>query len=160
MRALPNTRACFVCGLENPAGLQLRFETDGEIARSTFAFRPDHVGFRSTVHGGILATVLDEIMVWSIGVQKKRFAYCAELTVRYVSPARPGESLVATGRLTLDRRGRIYETEGDIRRPDGQVVATATGKYMPIKGPETSAMLADLIGPVEALGFPPSNEAC
>ncbi len=149
MRALPNTRSCFVCGVENPLGLRLHFETDGEVARTVFTPRPEHVGFKETVHGGILSTVLDEIMVWAIGVKKRQFTYCGELVVRFQYPARPGEALVVTGRLVLDRRGRIYEAEGEVRNAAGRVVATSTGKYIPIKGPEAEALLADLLGPME-----------
>ena len=69
MLKLPHTRSCFVCGLNNPLGLKLDFETDGRIVRAHFAPRPEHVGFRETVHGGLIATVLDEAMVWVIGVR-------------------------------------------------------------------------------------------
>jgi acyl-coenzyme A thioesterase PaaI-like protein len=154
MQALPNTRSCFVCGVANPAGLQLHFETDGQSARCQFTPRPEHVGFKDTVHGGLLATVLDEIMVWAIGVQKRQFTYCAELNVRFHHPARPGDALSVVGQLTLDRRGRIYEASGTVTHASGILVATATGKYMPIKAPDAEAMLADLIGPLDALGLP------
>lgn len=92
-------------------------------------------------------------MVWAIGVQKRQFTYCAELNVRFQCPARPGDQLTVTGTLTLDRRGRIYEASGTITNAAGTLVASATGKYMPIKGPDTAAMLADLIGPLDALGI-------
>ena len=159
MRPLPNTRACFVCGVANPAGLQLHFETDGELARTRFTPRPEHVGFKNTIHGGILTTVLDEIMVWAIGVRTRQFTYCAELSVRFLHTARPGEPLTVTGRLTLDRRGRIYEAAGEIRNDAGKVVATSTGKYMPIKGPESAALWAEFIGPLDALQGPETPQS-
>jgi acyl-coenzyme A thioesterase PaaI-like protein len=63
MRMLPHTRSCFVCGESNPAGLNLRFETDGRTVQTRFVPRAEHIGFRQTVHGGLTATLLDEIMV-------------------------------------------------------------------------------------------------
>jgi len=64
MRELPHTHSCFVCGEANPLGLKLRFESDGQIVRTRFTPCPDHMGFKDVIHGGLLATVLDEIMVW------------------------------------------------------------------------------------------------
>ena len=105
MLKLPHTRSCFVCGLHNAGGLKLDFETDGRIAQARFIPRSEHVGFKRTVHGGLVSTVLDEAMVWAIGVRTRRFAYCAELTVRFLLPARPGDELLVVGELTADRRG-------------------------------------------------------
>src|SRR6185436_2207270 len=68
MKELPHTRSCFVCGESNSAGLNLRFETDGRIVQAHFVPRLEHVGFKATVHGGLIATVLDEIMVWACAV--------------------------------------------------------------------------------------------
>ena len=91
MKLLPHTRSCFVCGEANPAGLKLRFETDGRVVQTRFVPRAEHVGFRQTVHGGLIATLLDEIMVWACAVQTKRFAFCAELSVRFIGLVRPDE---------------------------------------------------------------------
>src|SRR6267154_5285639 len=109
MRALPHTRSCFVCGESNPIGLRLRFETDGRVVQTRFIPRIEHSGFKQIIHGGLIATVLDEIMVWACAVQTKRFAFCAEINVRFLSPARPGEELIATGKLATNRRNKIYE---------------------------------------------------
>src|SRR5215475_13925053 len=86
MQALPHTRSCFVCGEANPLGLKMRFETDGKIVHAKFSPRPEHIGFKGVVHGGLIATVLDEIMVWACAVQTKRFAFCAEMNVRFLNP--------------------------------------------------------------------------
>jgi len=62
MRELPHTHSCFVCGESNAVGLKLRFTTDGRVVHTRFRLRAEHIGFRGVVHGGILATVLDEII--------------------------------------------------------------------------------------------------
>ncbi|HVY71566.1 MAG TPA: PaaI family thioesterase [Verrucomicrobiae bacterium] len=143
MQKLPHTKSCFVCGTQNPTGLKLDFETDGNVVRSRFVPQPGWVGFQQTLHGGIVATILDEVMVWACGVQTKRLAYCAELTVRFVQPVRPGEETVATGEVTLNRRNKIVETKGEIRDADGGLLASATAKYIPLKEEETAKMLGD-----------------
>jgi uncharacterized protein (TIGR00369 family) len=146
MRELPHTHSCFVCGESNPVGFKLRPETDGRVVRAHFVFRAEHVGFRQTVHGGLTATLLDEIMTWACAVQTKRFAYCAELNLRYLQPARPHEATIATAELVANRRGRLFEAKAELRNESGAVLATATGKYLPIKDSELTDFAMDMVG--------------
>ena len=151
MQELPHTRSCFVCGESNPSGLKLIFHTDGKIVEARFTPAPDHIGFRETVHGGILATVLDEIMVWACAVQTKQWAYCAEFTVRFIQPAKPGEMIRATAELAENRRNKIFEAKGELRTADGVLLASASGKYLPLKPNLAQDMLGDLIGDTSAI---------
>jgi uncharacterized protein (TIGR00369 family) len=146
MKELPHTHSCFVCGDSNAIGLNLRFETDGHVVRTRFTPRPEHIGFKQVVHGGIIATLLDEIMVWACLAQTRRFAYCAELTLRYLNPLRPGEETVATGELAVNRRDKIFEARADLKDATGKIFATASGKYLPVKAVELSDMASDLVG--------------
>lgn len=146
MTPLPHTRSCFVCGESNAHGLRLRFHTDGRVVHTRFTPGAEHIGFKGVTHGGILATVLDEVMVWAVAVATRRFAYCAEMTVRFLRPARPDEELAATAELVADRRGKIFEAKGELRTAGGEVVATATGKYLPIPETEVAGMLTELVG--------------
>jgi uncharacterized protein (TIGR00369 family) len=153
MKELPHTHSCFVCGDSNAIGLNLRFETDGHVVSTRFTPRAEHIGFKQVVHGGIIATLLDEIMVWACMAQTKRFAYCAELTVRYLNPLRPGEEALATGELAVNRRDKILEAKAELKDSAGKTLATATGKYLPIKPVELADMAGDLVGdPGQILG--------
>jgi uncharacterized protein (TIGR00369 family) len=145
MQPLPHTRSCFVCGEANPLGFKMRFETDGKIVRAQFIPRIEHVGFKGVVHGGIIATVLDEIMVWACAVQVKRFAFCAEMNVRYLNPMSPGTEVVVTGELVANRKNRIFEARG-IAEANGLRLAESTGKYLPVKGASGSSMVTDFVG--------------
>lgn len=147
MERLPPTRNCFVCGTDNPIGLKLDLFAGPEVVETRFQFRRDCCGFRDTVHGGLIATVLDEIMVWAVGNATKQFGYCAEMTVRFLRPTAAGIPLVASGRLTENRRGRLFLAEGEIRDTTGTVLATATGKYMPIPGELRAGILSDFVEP-------------
>jgi uncharacterized protein (TIGR00369 family) len=126
--------------------LRLRFHTDGHLVRAEFTPRPEHIGFRDVVHGGIIATILDEIMVWACAVQVRKFGYCAEMSVRYQQPLRPGQVVVATGEMVANRRNRIFEAKAEIRSRDNSLMASATGKYLPLKADEMSGFLPDLVG--------------
>jgi uncharacterized protein (TIGR00369 family) len=146
MQPLPHTRSCFVCGEANPAGLKLRFETDGRIVQTRFRPRPEHVGFKQIVHGGLIATLLDEIMVWACAVQTRQFSFCAELNVRFLRPLRPDNEVLVTGELIFKRKNRIFEAKAALRDQCNLTLAEATGKYLPIKAGDLSEMVADFVG--------------
>ncbi len=146
MKQLPHTRSCFVCGDANARGFNLRSETDGKVVRTQFAFRAEHVGFKETVHGGLTATLLDEIMTWACAVGAKRFAYCAELNVRYLLPVRPNEPILAAAELVANRKGRLFEAKAEMKDQAGNVLATATGKYLPLKAADAVGMATDFVG--------------
>ena len=152
MTPLPHTHSCFVCGESNAHGLNLRFTTDGRTVHTRFTPRTEHIGFKGVTHGGILATVLDEIMVWAVAASTRRFAFCAELTVRFQQPAQPGLELLASAELTDNRRDSIYEAKAELRDATNRLIAAATGKYLPIPAAEVPTMLTELVGDISQLG--------
>lgn len=151
LRPLPHSRSCFVCGEANPLGLNLRFETDGRLVRTRFTPRTEHNGFRNIVHGGVIATVLDEILSWACAVHARRFSFCAELNVRYLSPMPTGGEVVLTAEVVNDRKGRLFEARGTAQDATGQTFAEASGKYIPLKNVNVAELATDLVGDVSWL---------
>src|SRR5262245_461657 len=92
---LPHTAGCLVCGRENPHGLHLHLHVDERTGQVETLFTPSqvHIGFEGIVHGGVLATILDEAMVWASTWQGRRFCVCGELTVRFKRSAEIGRPL-------------------------------------------------------------------
>jgi uncharacterized protein (TIGR00369 family) len=119
---------CFACGGKNPIGMQLAIELGEGTASTTWTPGPDFVGWEEKVHGGLITTLLDEVMAWAPS-SHDAWAVTAELRVRFRSPANPGEPLRASGRV-LARRRRIYEVAGEVRGEDGRVVAEASGTFL------------------------------
>ena len=101
--------------------MRLRIELGEGTARTEWVAGEDYVGWSDKLHGGIIATLLDEVMAWAPSSYDS-WAVTAEMTVRYRSPAMPGERLEASGSVT-GRRRRIYEVHGEVRGADGRVVA-------------------------------------
>lgn len=151
MIELPHSKSCFVCGARNPIGLKLRFHTDGRIAETRFTPQAEHAGFVNVVHGGLVATLLDEIMVWGCGVRTKLFSYCAEMTVRYHAPVRPLQPLRAVGELVENKRGRLFLAKGQLFDAGGQLLASSTGKYMPVRDISLESIVEDFEGTPEQL---------
>jgi uncharacterized protein (TIGR00369 family) len=153
MQTLPHTHSCFVCGESNAQGLKLRFQTDGATVRTEFVPREEHIGFKGTVHGGLIATVLDEVMAWACAVGAGRFAFCAEMNVRFLCPLRPGMTTTATAKLEHNKKDRIYLTSAEVHDASGVTLATASGKYLPIKADELKGMLDELVGETDGFDF-------
>jgi acyl-coenzyme A thioesterase PaaI-like protein len=105
----------------------LKIELGDRRASTTWVPGQDFVGWSDRVHGGLVATVLDEVMAWASGAEDA-WAVTSSFTVRFHSPASPGESLRAEGWVESQRR-RIYEIRGEIRA-GGRLVAEATGTYL------------------------------
>lgn len=119
---------CFACGGQNPIGMHLEIELGEGTARTEWVPNANFVGWEEKVHGGILVTLLDEVMAWAPSSYDS-WAVTAELQVRFRAPANPGERLVATGRV-LERRRRIFRVAGEVRGVDGRVVAEAEGRFL------------------------------
>ena len=119
---------CFACGDVNPIGMRLHIELGEGWARTTWEPGADYVGWEDKVHGGLLATLLDEVMAWAPSSYDS-WAVTAEMHVRFRSPANPGEPLEARGWVT-ERRRRIYHVSGEVRGGDGRIVAEATGRFL------------------------------
>jgi uncharacterized protein (TIGR00369 family) len=119
---------CFACGGQNPVGMHLDIELGDGTARTEWVPTVDFVGWEEKVHGGILATLLDEVMAWA-PASHDSWAVTAEMHIRFRAPANPGELLVAVGRVT-DRRRRIYHVAGEVRGDDGRLVAEAEGRFL------------------------------
>lgn len=131
MEKQPSSRMCFVCGVENPIGLKLFFYTDDEgrcIAR--FRPRPEHQGYPGYLHGGIISTLLDETMGRVLTLHNI-WAVTGRLEVQFRKPVPLDQELTIIGELTRSRF-RAYEAKGEIRLPDGTVVAEGSGLYVRI----------------------------
>ncbi len=119
---------CFACGPDNPFGLHMTFSDEGEDYVCRWTARGQHQGWSAILHGGIVSTLLDEVMTWRL-VSLGKNVVTAEITVRLKQPTPLGQELTIRGRVTGSRR-RYYETAGEIILPDGTVTATATAKFI------------------------------
>lgn len=143
---LPHTPNCLVCGRSNLHGLQLSLHVDPASGQISTAFvpAPHHIGFEGIVHGGILATVLDEAMVWAATWSAKRFCVAGEMTVRFRQSAQVGNPLRVTAQVDI-ARSRLITTTGRIEDQAGQLVAEASGKYVPMDNARNRAFIATLV---------------
>lgn len=131
MIQLRDNERCYVCGKKNPAGLAVDFivERESRSIRARFTPSDAHQGFEGIVHGGILSALLDESMAklaFSLGIH----AVTAEMTVKFKSPAAPGEELSVFGGIVQETK-RLILAEAKIERGP-VVIAEATGKLLKV----------------------------
>ena len=121
---------CFACGRKNPIGLKLAFHFDGDDYVTTLAVRPEYQGWTGIIHGGLLATALDETMARLLW-EKDINAITGRLNVRYHKPVPIGETLEIRGRITRQRH-TIVETTAEALMSNGVVVAEAQAMSMEV----------------------------
>lgn len=120
---------CFACGVANPVGLHLDPSgmDDGEaVAR----YRPieHHGGAGETLHGGLAATVLDEIMVWAGILAHRVLTVTATMELRFRRPVSVEDAIEVRGRVE-ERSGRRLRCSGDLL-VGGRPAVTARGLYL------------------------------
>lgn len=137
---------CFGCGERNPIGLRLKFfRRDGAVEAE---FDPDvtHEGYVHMMHGGIVATLLDEAMSWAV-IDQGHLAVTAKMEVRFRRPVSVSEPLTVIGRVDRERR-RAIETIGELRDSNGKVLASSTGVFMRVSDDQQRAWEATYLGSV------------
>ena len=132
MNEFNDDQNCFVCGRGNQAGLRLEFREEPVSAgvQAEVVFPARFQGWQDTVHGGLLATVLDEAMIKAAAAAGHK-CVSAEITVKYKEPARTGARYRAEGRVA-QARGRLVLAESRICDAAGRVYAQATGKFFKV----------------------------
>ena len=128
MNKQPNSRHCFVCGMQNPIGLGLQFTDDGESTVRAEVTVPDQYnGYPGVVHGGIVAAILDEVSGRALlarGHDIKNLFVTLKMEVRYRHPTPTNTPLTAIGSI-VEAKERKAQVRGEIRLPDGTVTAEA-----------------------------------
>jgi acyl-coenzyme A thioesterase PaaI-like protein len=129
LQELPSSDGCFVCGQDNPSGLHIRFFTDGEVAYGEYVPPDGYQGYEGNLHGGILSTLLDEIMAKALAAQGITVV-TGKLELRFRQAAPTGEKLLIKGWVKSQKAGS-YKAAGEITGEEGQVLVEAEGLFFP-----------------------------
>jgi uncharacterized protein (TIGR00369 family) len=133
---LPNSSWCFVCGDENPAGLQTRFYVEDGLVKARLRPKEHHCGYKGVIHGGIVASILDETMGWAANRAIQRFCVTGELTIRYIENAPDDRELICVTDVEKSNK-RIVFTTGELIDDSGKKYASAKAKFTPLTEEKT-----------------------
>ncbi|MEN8198833.1 MAG: PaaI family thioesterase [Thermodesulfobacteriota bacterium] len=128
----PNSKMCFVCGLENKSGLKSRFY-EMETGELLAIFQPtnDHQGYPGRLHGGLAATILDETIGRAIMIPHADniWGVTVEFSMRFKKPVPLDSDVRVLTRITKENK-RFFEGSGEVLLPDGSVAVEGKGRYL------------------------------
>lgn len=148
--APPGYSMCFACGRDNPAGLHLHFFDSGSGCISFFTPGKEHQSYNDRMHGGLILTLMDEVMGNAIFLREGIPAYTGRMESRFRAPVQIGESVMITA-AEIKRKGSLSVMEARIIKEDGTVCAEAVS-YMMLERKRSNKMTKEeLKGKIESL---------
>lgn len=109
----PEGYKCFACSPSNPIGLKLSFEEDDSYIYARWTPDENFQGYNNVVHGGIIATLLDEVGAWYISVKVGTAGVTKSLNIEYIKPLyiSRGEVILRSRMVARDKRLITLECE-------------------------------------------------
>ncbi len=128
----PNSRMCFICGMENPIGLHLHiYETKPGEVEAAYVAPPHFQGYPGVLHGGIVGAILDELSGrahMGSDPMTPRFMFTARLEVKYRKNVPIGRLLRVVGKAgktrgkTAEAWAGIYDAQTDELLAEGSAL--------------------------------------
>ena len=128
-----NSKMCFICGMDNPIGLKAQFYNmeDGSVM-TPFVFREEHQSFPERVHGGLAATMIDELglrAMWAKDQSEESFGVTMSLSVKYRKPVPYDEKLLARG-IVVKESPKFVTIVSEIYNLSGELLVNGEAVYI------------------------------
>ncbi len=136
MRKLRNPYAedpnynCFGCSPNNKTGLKMTFYDEGEYITAEWEPTKDFQGFYNVLHGGIQATMLDEIACWAVSIQIGTSGVTTNLNIKYRNPVLISEGNIKLRAKVVRKERRIATIHTELITADGKIGSEAEVQYM------------------------------
>ncbi len=140
----PQGHCCFACGTANPIGLNLQFYRLGDAVCSDITLGKNYEGWENVVHGGIVSTLLDEVMSWTIMYFKKNFLVTRKIEVKYIKPVLIGTPLVVKGEVMDDSKPPRIKARADIRDDENNLLVRSIGEFVELPKEKLSSVPEEL----------------
>jgi len=129
---------CFACGTANPIGLNLQFYNLGNEVCSEITLGKNHEGWENMAHGGIVSTLLDEVMSWTIIYFKKVFLVTRKMDIKYIRPVLIGTPLTVKGKVLDDSEPPKIKACAEIRDNEGHLLVKSSAEFVEVSGEKLS----------------------
>jgi acyl-coenzyme A thioesterase PaaI-like protein len=126
--------SCFACGTANPIGLSLSFYRQGEYVCSDITLEKNYEGWENMAHGGIVSTLLDEVMSWTVIYFRRIFFVTRRMKIKYIRPVPLHRLLTVKGKMIEGKNRRLCKARGLIQDENNNIL---------VKGEATFAILSD-----------------
>jgi acyl-coenzyme A thioesterase PaaI-like protein len=134
---------CFACGTDNPIGLNLDFYREGDSVCCDVVLSRNHEGWQNMAHGGIISTLLDEVMSWTVIYFKKSFAVTRSMEVRYLRPVPLKVPLIVRGRIISEDGRDLCRVEAVLLSENEKKLARARGEFLILSEEKLTLLTAD-----------------
>jgi len=130
-KRLPNSEMhnCFGCSPINPSGLQMKFYSNDASVFSEVTVPKHLCGWNNLIHGGVLSTILDEVMSWAAIYLLKRITLTKSMAIDFLKPVYIDHPLKAEGKV-LELNGKHEAVmEGILSNSDGTICTRSTAHF-------------------------------
>ena len=120
---------CFACSPDNKFGLQMKFFDDGENIVSIWTPKLHFDGWDGVIHGGIQATLIDEIGEWYVFTKIGRSAVTLNLDIRYKKPLNSGKGNITLKAKLSELNKNVATINISVYDGNNELCTTGTGKF-------------------------------
>ncbi|NCA86517.1 MAG: PaaI family thioesterase [Clostridia bacterium] len=120
---------CFGCSPDNKLGLRLSFVNEGEYIVAQWQPQPQFQGYQNLLHGGIQATLLDEIASWYVYARLQTAGVTSRLDVRYRKPVYTDQGALTLRARLLEKRRNLADIETELLNNAGVLCAGGVIQY-------------------------------
>lgn len=129
---------CFGCSDKNPIGLKLEFEKNDDTVSAQWTPTHDYQGWNNVLHGGIIATLLDEISFWALQTFLETSGVTSELNVKYLKPVHIDSGTI-TVTAKIKEKVAEHQYAFDAKLFDGRGILCAEGNVVYFVYPQAIA---------------------
>ena len=129
---------CFGCAEKNQSGLKMKFAEDGEFVVCEWEPSLDYQGFHNILHGGIQATLMDEIASWTVMLKTGKAAVTYNLELKYKRPVLVNNGKIRLKAVLIRSSGRTAHVHVDLFNSDDLVCSEAIADFYIIPGGKLS----------------------
>lgn len=120
---------CFACSPDNPAGLKMTFTEDGDEVISRWAPPVGMQGYTNVLHGGIQATLLDEIASWLVYLKLQTAGVTSSMSIKYRHPVFINQEEILIKARLKERKSKLAEIETFLFDSNGKLCTEAVVHY-------------------------------
>ncbi len=129
---VPNNpyNTCFACGQKNPIGLHLTFYQKENLVYTETFIQPEFAGWNDLTHGGILTTIADETMAWTVIHLTKRYMLTKSISIQFLRPCKVNQKIISEGKIVEKLGSKEVKVEVQIFLENGKPCILSTGNLV------------------------------
>ena len=120
---------CFGCAQANPHGLQCEFYDEGEYVTCRWMPRREFQGFFNVLHGGIQATLMDELACWTVFAKVQSAGVTVGMEVKYRNTVYTDKGELFLRSKIVENTGRLVKMHVELFNSDGVLGSEAEVVY-------------------------------